>query len=261
MRSLEGYPELIPTLGISSLERRGKWTPTEEQPAVRIVVTDHGSVLVAAKGTNVPIQTKAGSTIVVGPVSEGDRNGAVGEIDAIGVEGRVSVVIETTTRVLEAVPLPLAGKHGAPSIQITNHGVVRDFKGVARLDSLRGQLTSLNRDRPGRLVGIGDTAGGKLVGVDVTEIASGAQFKHLGGLSLFSPHVDSLYDLACRSDRLARWIRKRRRRELFDPTEDPTVTPQERAHWFRDLYGVIETRAVSASTRAALRWCYMLPGA
>ena len=89
------------------------------------------------------------------------------------------------------------------------------------------------------------------MGVDVTGIVHGAQFKNLGKLSVFSPDVESLYDLACRSDRLARWLRTLRRRGLFDPTEDPTVTPQERAHWFRDLYGAIETKAVSASTRAA----------
>ena len=257
MRLLEGYPESTPTLDFARLERLGEWTPTEAQPAVR-VVTDHGSVLVAAKGANVSIRTKGPATVVVGQADEEVGNGAAGDIEAIGVEGPVSVRIETTTRMLEAVPRPHAVELGAPSIQITNHGVVRDFTGVARLDSLRGQLISLNRDRPGRLVGIGDTGGGKLVGVDVTGIVNGAQFKSLGGLSLFSPNVDSLYDLACRSDRLARWLRKRRRRGLFDPTKDPTVTPQERAHWFRDLYGVIETRAVSASTRAALRWCYML---
>ena len=258
MRSLKRYPKSTLTLDFARLERLGEWTPTETQPAVRIM-TDHGSVLVAAKGANVSIRTKGPGTVVVGQADEGDGNGSVGEIYAIGVEGPVSVVIETTTGVLEAVPRPLAGKRGAPSIQITNHGVVRDFKGVARLDSLRGQLTSLNRDRPGQLVGIGaDTNGGKLVGADVTGIATAAQFKHLGRLSAFSPDVDSLYDLACRSDRLARWLRKRRRRGLFDPTEDPTVTPQEQAHWFRDLYGVTETGAVSASTRAALRWCYML---
>ena len=258
MRSLEGYPESIPTLHIAKLERLGEWTPTKEQPALW-VVTDHGSVLVAAKGATVSIRTGAGSTVVVGRVGEGDGIGAVGGIDAVGVEGPVSVLIETRTWMLEAVPRPHVDELGAPSIHITERGVVRDFKGVARLDSLRGQLTSLNLDRPGQLVGIGPaTEGGKLVGVDITGIATAAQFKCLGGLSVFSPDVDSLYDLACRSDDLARWLRMRRRRGLFDPTENPTLTPQEQAHWFRDLYGAIETRAVSASTRAALRWCYML---
>ena len=255
MESLEGYPESTLVLDFAGLERRGEWTPTKEQPAVR-VITDHGSVLVAAKGATVQVRTKGPSTVVVGKADEGDRIGAVGGIDAIGVEGSVSVEIETTTGVLEAVP-----RDGfvAPSIQITSDGVVRDFRGAVRLDRLRGQLTSLNRDQPGRLVGLGsDTTRGKLVGVDVTGIVHAEPFRHLSGLSVFSPDVDSLYDLACRSDRLARRLRKLRRRGLFDPTEDPTVTPQERAHWFRDLYSAIETRAVSASTRAALRWCYML---
>ena len=219
-------------------------------------------MLVAAKGTTVQIRANGPASVVVGRVGEGDGIGAVGGIDAVGVEGPVSVLIDTTTWMLEAVPRPHADELGAPSIQITERGVVRDFKGVARLDSLRGQLTSLNRDRPGQLVGIGAaTEGGKLVGVDVTGIANAAQFKFLGELSVFSPDVDSLYDLACRSDRLARWLRKRRRRGLFDPTEDPTLTPQERAHWFRDLYGAIETRAVSASTRAALRLVLHVAGA
>ena len=258
MQSLKGYPESTPTWGISSLERYGGWTPTEKQPAVRID-TDHGSVLVAAKGANVSVQTLGESAVVVCGADEGDGIGAVEGIDAVGVEGSVTVRIETTMRVLEAVPRPLNDKLRTPIIQIMDDGVVRDFRGVARLDNLCGQLTSLNRDHPGRLVGLSsDTTGGKLVGVDVTGITNSAQFEHLGGLSVFSPDVDSLYDLACRSDRLARWLRKLRRRGLFDPTEDTTFTPQERAHWFRDLYGAIETRAVSASTRAALRWCYML---
>ena len=255
MRSLEGYPESTPILSFAVLESLGGWTATEEHPAVR-VVTDHGSVLVAAKGTTVQIRTKGLATVVVGRADEGDGIGAVGGIDAVGVGGPVKVQIETTTWILEAVRLD---GFVAPSIQVTKHGFVRDFRGIAGLDSLRGQLTSLNSDEPGRAVRIGaDTEGGKLVGVDITGVVDAEQFKFLGLLSVFSPDVDSLYDLACSSDRLARWLHKRRRRGLVDPTEDPKLTPQERAHWFRDLYGAIETRAVSASTRAALRWCYML---
>ena len=71
MQSLRGYPESIPTWGISSLERYGGWTPTEKQPAVRID-TDHGSVLVAAKGANVSVQTLGESAVVVRGADEGD---------------------------------------------------------------------------------------------------------------------------------------------------------------------------------------------
>ena len=253
-QSLKGYPESPLILDFAGLERRGGWTPTKAPRAV-CVVTDHGCVLVAAKDTNVQVRTKGQSTVVVAKAEEGERIGAGGEIDAIGVEGAVTVRIETTTEVLEAVQ-----RDGfvAPSIQITSEGVVRDFTGDVRLESLHGQLTSLNRNRPGKLVGVSTgTDRGKLVGVDITGIATGEQFKRLGGLSVFSPDVDSLYDLACHSDALTDRLRKLRRRRPFDSTKDPKP-PQERAHWFRDLYGAIETRAVSASTRAALRWCYML---
>lgn len=254
MESLKGYPESPLIWDFARLESQGGWTPTEQQPAVR-VVTDRGCVLVAAKDPAVRVRTHGSSTVVVGRADEGDRIGAAGGVDAVGVEGSVTVRIETTTEVLEAVQ-----RDGfvAPSIEITSDGVVRDFKGDVRLDSLQGQLTSLDRDQPGRLVGLGHrTTRGKLVGVDVTGIVHGEPFEHLSGLSVFSPDVNSLYDLACRSDPLARGLRKLRRRRLFVPTEDPK-SPQERAHWFRDLYSAIETKAVSASTRAALRWCYML---
>ena len=113
-RNLKGYPESTLTLDFARLERLGEWTPTETQPAVRIM-TDHGSVLVAAKGANVSIRTKGPGTVVVGRADEGDGIGAVGGSDAVGVEGPVSVVIETTTWTLEAVQLD---GFVAPSIQI-----------------------------------------------------------------------------------------------------------------------------------------------
>ena len=54
-------------------------------------------MLVAAKGTTVQVRTKGPSTVVVGRANEWDG------VDAVGVESSVSVEIETTTRIIEAV--------------------------------------------------------------------------------------------------------------------------------------------------------------
>ena len=77
-------------------------------------------------------------------------------------------------------------------------------------------------------------------------------------MSVFSPDVESLYDVACRYDRIACRLRRWRRGASRDAPRAHDRTLQEQAHWFRDLHNAVGSNAVPASTRAAVRWCYAL---
>ncbi|MDE0657406.1 MAG: hypothetical protein OXH58_12570 [Acidimicrobiaceae bacterium] len=135
--------------------------------------------------------------------------------------------------------------------------MVRNFVGEANARILQGELICENGDKPGRLVGHIQDTRGKLIGVDITGIRG--DLKPLGKLSVFSPDIESLYDLACFYNPLARWLRWFNRGFYHsDPPEDERSTPREMAHWFRDLHGALGPMAVSASTRSAVRWCYSL---
>lgn len=255
-RRLEGYPDdSILTMSGEQFDRLKAWQPYGARQLGLRVVFEHGSVLIAAKGTTVTVNYDQPDTVIVGSSDQ------VAELDGVGAEGAVQVRIETTVSVLEAEPRVTRNARLVPGISIEDRGVVEHFTGAVNLDKLAGQLIS-TRDRggepPGRIVGIGNMSpNGKLVGVDVTE-AHMARLSELGKLSVFSPDIDSLYDLACPFDPLARRLRRWRLGPRFDPAEDQSSTPRERAHWFRNLNDAIGPMAVAASTRAAVRWCYAL---
>ncbi|MXZ99954.1 MAG: hypothetical protein F4076_01760 [Acidimicrobiaceae bacterium] len=179
-------------------------------------------------------------------------------LDGIGVEGFARVRIEVTANVLECIERSTEGVVYEPLIEIHASGVVRDFVGVCGLGRLDGELICQRgerSERPARVTALGDS-GGKLVGVDITQLRSPLHFERVRKLSVFSPDVESLYDSACSFDRLAAWLR---RRQLSGPSQHQhQSTPREQAHWFRDLYEAMGSNAVPASTRAAVRWCYAL---
>ena len=255
---LEGYSDAILELTSDELREQGGWTPTDEHPGLR-VHCENGTVLVAAKDAPVTInyQKEMGSEWVSvgssGPWSETDG------LDGIGVEGFARVRISATANVLECVERSTEGVVSGPLIEIDANGVVRDFVGVCDLGKLDGELICQRggrSERPARVTSLGDSSG-KLVGVDVTQLRTRYDFDSVKRLSVFSPDVESLYDSACSFDRLAAWLRRRRR--FFEPSRhQQQSTPRERAHWFRDLYEAMGSNAVPASTRAAVRWCYAL---
>ena len=258
MARLEGYSGAIEELSAADFGPGRTWTPTAEHGVLRIRL-EHGTVLIAAKGATVWVRGKRESQsmwIVVG-ASDGPY-----EIDGVGVEGNVQVRIETAVNVLEGVERTTRDTSVVPLIEIVARGVVRDFGGVVQLGRFNGQLISKRgsrSERSGQITEMGDRSqGGKLVGVDVTRLRAGPQLDNVRQLSVFSPDVESLYDLACPFDRMACRLRRWRRGALFDPSEDQDSTPRERAHWFRDLYAAMGSNAVPASTRAAVRWCYAL---
>ena len=258
MDRLEGYSGAIQELGGNQFGQDRTWSPTEQHRALRIRL-EQGTVLIAAKGTTVEVRARSEARsmwIVVG-ASDGPC-----EIDGVGVKGDVQVRIETTANVLEGLERTTRDTRVVPLIDIMGRGVVRDFVGIAQIGRFDGQLISkrgLRNERPGQITELGDRGhGGKLVGVDVTRLRSAPHFAHVKQLSVFSPDIESLYDLACPFDRIACRLRRWRRGGLFDPSEDRSSTPRERAHWFRDLYAAMGSNAVPASPRAAVRWCYAL---
>ena len=243
------YPDdMILPITLAQL-RRVPWSPTGGQPVLR-VTGDRGIVLIAAERTKgVEVHAPGDNHIRV----QAPNGGIVG----VGIYGDIRVEIAATTPVLEAVEWKAEDRPRVPHIEIPHNGVVRDFVGVANVGLLHGQLISANGERPGRLVGIGEnTARGKLVGVDITGIRG--DLNPLGKLSVCSPDIESLYDLAYSYDRLAKWLAWFNRGFIFGPPEDEHVTPREMAHWFRDLNDTLGPMAVSASTRIAVRWCYTL---
>ena len=254
---LEGYCSAIRELGADEFREVQQWTSTNENRGLRIRGED-GTVLVATKGTTVSVRFQkemSGEWVIISP-SHGQC-----EIDGIGVAGHVRVRIEVTADVLECMESPSQGAGSVPFIEVGHHGVVRDFAGLCQLGTLGGQLIckrGSRSERPGRITTLGDHSGGKLVGVDVTQLPSRPHFDQVAKLSVFAPDVESLYDLACPYDRIASRLRQWRRGELFDPSGDTLSTPRERAHWFRDLYNAMGSNAVPASTRSAVRWCYAL---
>ena len=99
MARLEGYSGVIEEFDAAEFGPGRTWAPTEEHGALRIRF-EHGTVLVAAKGTTVRVGGKRESQsmwVVVG-ASDGPC-----EIDGVGVEGNVQVRIETAVNVLEGV--------------------------------------------------------------------------------------------------------------------------------------------------------------
>ena len=80
----------------------------------------------------------------------------------------------------------------------------------------------------------------------------------LSELSVFSPDVNSLHELTVPFDRLTRILRRVRRGRALDPIDGPGGTPQEHAHWFRDLHNATQSMAMPTSTRSLVRWCYTL---
>ena len=259
MDRLESYRGAIQELSADELVEVKQWTPTEAHGALRIRF-EHGTVLIAAMGTTVPITLENVNSsprlVIVGTSNDPC------EVDGVGADGNVRVRIETTVSVLEALERPTREQRFVPLINITDRGAVRDFVGVASLQEFNGQLISKRgsrSDRAGQIVEINRVLpGGKLVGVDITGLPRRVQLEELSKLSVFSPDVESLYDLACPFDRMACRLRRWRRGAPFDPSQDQDSTPRERAHWFRDLYGVMGSNAAPASTRAAVRWCYAL---
>ena len=255
---LEGYSDAILELTSDELRESGDWTPTDEYPGLR-VLCENGTVLVAAKDAPVTVSYRketGGEWVIVrrsGPWLETDR------LDGIGVAGLALVRIEVTANVLECIERSTEGVAFEPFIEIRASGVVRDFVGVCGLGRLDGELICQRgerSERPARVTALGDSEG-KLVGVDITRLRSSLHFERVSKLSVFSPDVESLYDSACSFDRLAAWLRRRRR--FFEPSRhQQQSTPREQAHWFRDLYEAMGSNAVPASTRAAVRWCYAL---
>lgn len=254
-RRLEGYTnDSIMTLDADQFSRLKAWSPRRRMIGLRVVF-GYGTVLIATGGTAVTVEFSHPSTVVVS-----SPDGA-GEIDGVGVGGGVHVQINALANELEAVQQTIGDELLTPNITIDHRGVIRHFAGVANLTGLLGQLISTRTadgEPPGRLIGIESVnPSGKLVGVNVTGLHA-SRLTDLGKLSVFSPDIESLYDLACPFDRLACRIRRCRQRGRFDPTEDQSSTPRERAHWFRDLHDAIGSMSVSASTRAAVRWCHAL---
>ena len=245
------YPDdSILRLGLVRLQGGAAWSPTEQETAL-MLTSNRGSVLIAAKGTDVEVRfQQSGKTVLVH--SEDDV------IDGLYLHGDICVTIDAKVQMLEAVEWPSPDRRRVPRIDITHRGVVRDFVGVANVQQLQGRLISTSEgEKPGRLVGTIAQTGGKLIGVDITGIRG--DLKPLGKLSIFSPDIESLYDLGCFYDPLARWLRWFNRGFFHsDPPEDERSTPREMAHWFRDLYDALGPMTVSASTRSAVRWCYSL---
>ena len=255
---LEVCSDAILELTSDELRERERWTPTDEHPALRILC-ENGTVLVVGKKASVTVDRQneiSGDWVSVG--RSGPRHETDG-LDGIGVEGSARVRISATANVLECVERSTEGVASGPLIEIDATGVVRDFVGVCGLRKLDGELICQRggrSERPARVTALGDSSG-KLVGVDVTQLRSRHDFEGVKRLSVFSPDVESLYDSACSFDRLAAWLRRRRR--FFEPSRhQQQSTPRERAHWFRDLYEAMGSNAVPASTRAAVRWCYAL---
>ena len=255
---LEAYSDTILELTPDELREKKGWTPTDEHPGLR-VLCENGTVLFAAKDAPVAVSYQketSGEWVLIhrsGPWRETDG------LDGIGVEGSARVRIDATTNVLECLERSTEGVVYEPLIEIHANGVVRDFVGVCGLRRLAGELICQRgerSERPARVTALGDNSGGKLVGVDVTQLRARQDFENVRRLSVFSPDVESLYDSACSFDRLAAWLRRRR---LLEPSQHQhQSTPRERAHWFRDLYEAMGSNAVPASTRAAVRWCYAL---
>ncbi|MDE0666779.1 MAG: hypothetical protein OXH67_14375 [Acidimicrobiaceae bacterium] len=254
---LEGYSGRVQELSADEFDQDRIWSPSAEHPALRILL-EHGTVLIAARDPALHVRCNLDSGTMWVSL---DAHGPC-EIDGIGAEGNAPVRIRVTAKVLECRERMTQEPPLVPLIAINPHGAVRDFIGVARLGQFAGHLVSKRGSRsqkPGQITEIDPYGGhGKLVGVDVTRLASAPYFEHAKKLSVFAPDVESLYDLACSYDRIASCLRRWRRGALFDPAEDRRSTPREQAHWFRDLYDAMGSNAVPASTRAAVRWCYAL---
>lgn len=255
---LEGYAEAIRQLDVEELGGSQGWSPTDDEQILR-VVGEQGTVLIAAKRPSVRVTvvnySTPGRTVVVSSSDDAC------ELDAVRVEGKVLVQIDTTVNVLEGMQLATQQPPFTPLIWITHRGAVRDLVGVVGLHQISGQLTSKGRsrrERPGQILEIAESSSdGKLVGVDVTRLRQAPHLQMLSELSVFSPDVTSLHELAVRFDRLTRSSRTLRGRTL-DPIDSAVGTPQEHAHWFRDLHNAMQSMAVPASTRAVVRWCYTL---
>ena len=237
---------------LESLQQDGPWSSSRTSRALR-VTSDHGTVVILARYTTVQVSVQNPNTILVRPPD--DVIDGVG-VAGVGVNGPMHVSIDTATSVLEAFEGPSRDQPRVPRIDITHRAVVRDFVGVASVSRLEGQLNSTGETKPGRLIGITQhVVGGKLTGVDITGLRD---LEPLSKLSVCSPDIESLYDLASRYDRMACKLRKVSRGDRFRSAENELSTPRELAHWFRDLYGAIRSMAVPASTRSAVRWCYAL---
>ena len=259
MERVEDYSGKVLDVRSEDLAKRGRWTPTEEHRALK-VRGDRWAVLVVAKASLAVVECARSGTDPWN-IWVTCRDDSPCEIDAVGVLGPGRVVLRVTANVVEGVESPTQDSPGVPNIAIEAPGAVRDFIGVAVIGRLSGELICKRGQvgaRPGRIASLAqDGGGGKLVGADITGIHAGG-LARAGKLSVFSPDVESLYDVACRYDRIAFRLRRWRRGASLDAPKGHDRTPQEQAHWFRDLHNAVGSNAVPASTRAAVRWCYAL---
>lgn len=259
MNGEAGHAEAIRKLTFSELSGSEGWSPTAEEQTLRVEF-DNGTVLIRAERSSVHVRgsnyTRLGETVVV---SSSDDDCA---LPLVIVEGEVLVEIDTTVKMLKGERSLKYQPPRVPLIWITHRGAIRDFLGEVRLHDFNGQLNSkrgLRGEPPGQIIEIGgNPPSGKLVGVDVTRLRQGENLNKLSELSVFSPDVKSLRELTVPFDRFTQNLRRANRRRSVRPQDAVGGTPQEQAHWFRDLHNAMQSMAVPASTRALVRWCYTL---
>lgn len=264
------------TLTIDELSDAGSWSPAGSARSVCITGTaTEWSVFVDAGAADIKAESGNSEQRGLDAVAIVCRDGGHA-VAAVQVAGRVRVHLgrnDSGGWTLDHLACAIQSPQGPAEIHIDSGVSVGNFVGEATFTHMTGSLhcwpaapgARWMRERygcapdiyraeercaqPGQILGITNCSGGIVDGADITRLHAMHLARASQDLTVFSPDVESLYNMACAYDRLS-WRHRH--------PDAPAHAPSQKAQWFRALDTALQRSVVPASTRAAVRWCYAL---
>lgn len=182
------------------------------------------------------------------------REGDAKTVRVVLLEG--SVELETDMEINLLVCLhPDWQPRIVPRISLLARGNISNLVGRLEFRRLEGRAVSAP-SAPAQVIGLPEmhSRGGILIGIDPTHLPY-APVGWLAQLSVFDPNVQTLYDDVLEWDSIPECFRRTRQISACGERPDSN-TPRERAHWYQHLVTATGGQAMSATTRAAIHWCY-----